>query len=247
MTFYPTGSVSQSGGAHVAMVDYKRFEKQLKIAWQQSLGHMYGKNMQDEAHKAMGRPNLPGMGVYATGKKKGPPRKIRFRKCRAQGKAIIPRVPDNAPMGFRAFSGNRLPIWDVQPNFRVEMGFKARGDKNNPTVEQENGGITIMDTLKRGAIPKYYNRQNVPKWKRENFKKEWEKHDDKYTGFDMSDGFISYMKEKFGYEHKRNAKFTHHPTMGMSLERQKKKFNTTLAKYIKKNLAKITEISIKRQ
>ena len=245
MAFYPH-STSQSGGSGAAFIDPRRFNKELKTAWMKTLGHMYGSNMQDEAHKAMGKPNIPGMGVYESGKKKGQPRKIRFRKCRANGKAIIPRVKDSAPMGFRAFNGNRLPIWDVNPNFTVDMGFKAKGRADNPTVLQENGGMSIMDTLTKGEVPKFYNRRNVAKWKREAFKKKWDAYDDKYVGFDMSEGFIKFMKDRMNFKHERSAKNTYHPTMGISLQRQMKKFPTTLNRYIKENLEKITQVSIKR-
>lgn len=226
-----------------AMVPDK-FKKQLEIAWKKDLGHMYGENFQDEVHKVIGKPNLPGMGKYETGKKKGQPRKIRFRKSRSNGKAIISRVPDSNAFGFRYMYGARLPIWEVQGNFTVEMGFKARGSTDNPTVNQEDGYTSVMHVLRKGSIPKFYNRRNVKKSVREEFKREWEKLPKEYASFYMSRGFKEYMSDKWGYEYKPSIRTTKHPTLGIAFGRQEKKFARTMAKYISKNIARITSVSV---
>lgn len=226
-----------------AMVPDK-FRKQLEIAWKKDLGHIYGENFQDEVHKVIGRPNLPGMGKYETGKKKGQPRKIRFRKSRANGKAIISRVPDSNAFGFRYMYGARLPIWEVQNNFTVEMGFKAKGSTDNPTVNQEDGYTSIMHVLRKGSLPKFYNRRNVKKSVREEFKREWEKLPKEYASFYMTRGFKEYMIDKWGFEYKPSIRTTKHPTLGIAFGRQEKKFARTMAKYISKNLARITSVSI---
>lgn len=223
-----------------------KFRKQLEVAWKNTLGHMYGKNFQDEVHKAIGKPNLPGMGKYETGKKKGQPRKIRFRKSRPNGKAIISRVPDSNAFGFRYMYGARLPIWEVQGNFTVEMGFKAKGSTDNPTVNQESGYTSIMHVMRKGSLPKFYNRRNVKKSVREDFKREWESLPKEYSSFYMSRGFKEYFRDKWGYEYKPSIKSTKHPTLGIAFSRQEKKFAKTMAKYIKENLQRITNVSVKK-
>ena len=223
-----------------------KFKKQLENAWKKELGHIYGENFQDEVHKVIGKPNLPGMGKYETGKKKGQPRKIRFRKSRPNGKAIISRVPDSNAFGFRYMYGARLPIWDVQGNFTIEIGFKAKGSTDNPTVEQESGYTSIMHVLRKGSLPKFYNRRNVKKSVREEFKREWEKLPKQYASFYMSRGFKEYFVDKWGYDYKPSIRTTKHPTLGIALSRQEKKFARTMAKYITKNLARITNVSIQK-
>ena len=104
-----------------------KFRKQLEIAWKKELGHMYGENFQDETHKVIGKPNVPGMGKYETGKKKGQPRKIRFRKCRSNGKAIISRVPDSNAFGFRYMYGPDFLYGMYNPTSQSSSGFQARG------------------------------------------------------------------------------------------------------------------------
>ena len=207
---------------------------------------MYGENFQDETHKAIGKPNLPGMGKYETGKKKGKPRKIRFRKCRANGKAIISRVSDGNDIGFRYMNGVRLPIWDVQNNFTVEFGFLANGRSDNPTVSQESGYTSVMHILRKGSIPGFYNRRNVKKSVREEFKREWEKQPKEFVSFYMSRGFKEYMVQKWGFEYSPSIKTTYHPTLDIAFKRQQKKFARTMAKYIKENLARITNVSVQK-
>lgn len=223
-----------------------RFKAELRKAWQKELGHMYGENFQDETHKVIGKPNLPGMGKYETGKKKGQPRKIKFRKSRASGKAIISRVPDSNAFGFRYMYGARLPIWDVQSDFTVEFGFSGQGTSRNPTVYQESGYTSVMHRLVKGDLPKFYNRRNVKKSVREDFKREWQRLPKKYESFYMSRGFREYMEDKWGFEYKPSIRNTHHPTLDIAFTRQEKKFAKTLAKYIQKNIARITSVSVQK-
>jgi len=223
-----------------------KFRKQLEIAWKKELGHMYGENFQDETHKVIGKPNVPGMGKYETGKKKGQPRKIRFRKCRSSGKAIISRVPDSNAFGFRYMYGARLPIWDVQSNFTVEFGFSGQGTSRNPTVFQEAGYTSVMHILKKKEIPKFYNRRNVKKTVREEFKREWDNLPAQYASFYMSRGFKEYMVQKWGFEYSPSIKNTHHPTLDIAFQRQQRKFARTMAKYISKNLARMTNVSVQK-
>ena len=236
------------GGAAVstAALIPGKFRKQLEVAWKKELGHMYGENFQDETHKVIGKPNIPGWGKYETGKKKGQPRKIRFRKTRSSGKGIISRVPDSNEFGFRYMHGARLPIWDVQSNFTVEFGFDGGGTSENPTVFQESGFTSVMHILTKGDLPKYYNRRNVSVQKREAFKKEWQSMDKKYVSFYMSLGFKDLMVKKWGYSYKPSIKRTYHPTLDIALSRQQRKFARTLSKYITKNLARISKVSVQK-
>ena len=241
---YTMNQQIQGVGAKSLSVIPSKFTAHLKKDWKKTLGHMYGHNMMQETHKVIGKPNIPGMGKYETGKKKGQPRKIRFRKCRSAGKAIVSRVKDSDPIGFRYMYGSPLPLWDVGSNFTVEMGFKARGSKKNATVDQENGFDSFMRHYTKQTIPKFANRKNVPREVTRKFREDWEKMPKKISGFNITEGYGKWLENKWGYKFKVSHKETYHPSLQIAFERQEKKFGRTLQKWISQNIQRVVNISM---